>query len=182
MPSTGGRRETRPAGSSTGGSRTHSHIEKEVAAGRIRAYGISSNTFVVPHDQYDAVSLARVLEHGGKGLKVIQLPLNPIETGAMQGIHTPEGKSVLDVASAAGLGVLVNRPFNAFGNRGSSGSPRSTGRSAQADVRRGIEPGEALKKARVKEMENYLTGRFGDVGAGTVLQNTGSGSCCGRKG
>jgi aryl-alcohol dehydrogenase-like predicted oxidoreductase len=150
------------------------HLEKEVVAGRIRAYGISSNTFVVPHDQYDAVSLVRVLEHGGKGLKVIQLPLNPIETGAMQGIHTPDGKSVLDVASGAGLGVLVNRPFNAFGEQGlvrfapvDWKAPRNWrmfgGESSQA---------EALEKARVKEMENYLTGRFGDVGAGTVSQKT----------
>jgi aryl-alcohol dehydrogenase-like predicted oxidoreductase len=94
------------------------HLESEVAAGRIGAYGISSNTFVVPRDNEDAVSLERVLENAGPGFAVVQLPFNPLETGAREPIHTADGRSVLDVAKKAGLGVLVNRPLNAFSGRG----------------------------------------------------------------
>ena len=82
------------------------------------AYGISSNTFVVPRENEDAVSLERVLENAGPGFAVVQLPFNPLETGAREPIHTADGRSVLDVAKSAGLGVLVNRPLNAFSGRG----------------------------------------------------------------
>ena len=94
------------------------HLEAEVAAGRIGSYGISSNTFVVPRENEDAVSLERVLENAGPDFAAIQLPFNPLETGAREPIHTADGKSVLEVAKGAGLGVLVNRPLNAFSGRG----------------------------------------------------------------
>ena len=94
------------------------HLEAEVAAGRIGAYGVSSNTFVVPRENEDAVSLERVLENAGPGFAVVQLPFNPLETGAREPIHTADGRSVLEVAKGAGLGVLVNRPLNAFSGHG----------------------------------------------------------------
>ena len=98
--------------------RALAHLESEVAAGRIGAYGISSNTFVVPRENEDAVSLERVLENAGPGFAVVQLPFNPLETGAREPIHTADGRSALDVAKGAGLGVLVNRPLNALTGRG----------------------------------------------------------------
>ena len=98
--------------------RALAHLESEVAAGRIGAYGISSNTLVVPRENEDAVSLERVLENAGPGFAVVQLPFNPLETGAREPIHTADGRSALDVAKGAGLGVLVNRPLNAFSGRG----------------------------------------------------------------
>jgi aryl-alcohol dehydrogenase-like predicted oxidoreductase len=94
------------------------HLESEVAAGRIGAYGVSSNTFVVPRENDDAVSLERILENAGPGFAVVQFPFNPLETGAREPIHTLDGRSVLDVAKGAGLGVLVTRPLNAFSGRG----------------------------------------------------------------
>jgi aryl-alcohol dehydrogenase-like predicted oxidoreductase len=94
------------------------HLESEVAAGRIGSYGISSNTFAAPRENEDAVSLERVLEDAGPGFHVVQLPFNPLETGAREPIHTADGRSVLEVAKGAGLGVLVNRPLNAFSGRG----------------------------------------------------------------
>ncbi len=94
--------------------RAFAHLETEVAAGRIGSYGISSNTFVVPRDRHDFVDLTRVLENAGPGFSVIQLPLNPVELGAREKHHTRDKRSVLDVAKAAGLGVLVNRPLNGF--------------------------------------------------------------------
>ncbi|HSB63416.1 MAG TPA: aldo/keto reductase [Thermoanaerobaculia bacterium] len=119
------------------------HLEAEAAAGRIGAYGISSNTFSVPRENEDAVSLERVLENAGPGLAVVQLPFNPLETGAREPIHTPDGRSVLDVAKGAGLGVLVNRPLNAFTGRGlarfAAFAPdvlRELGRDAEWDEKR----------------------------------------------
>jgi len=98
--------------------RALAHLETERTAGRIAAYGISSNTFVVPHPRPEAVDLTRILPVAGPGFRVIQLPMNPLELGAREGIHTAERRSVLDVARDAGLSVLVNRPLNAFGPRG----------------------------------------------------------------
>jgi uncharacterized protein len=94
--------------------RAFEQLENEVAAGRIGAYGISSNTFVVPHGKADAVDLLRVLDLAGPGFAAIQLPMNPVELGAREPIHTVDGRSVLDVAREHELAVLVNRPLNGF--------------------------------------------------------------------
>ena len=94
--------------------RAFEQLEKEVAAGRIGAYGVSSNTFVVPHEKADAVDLLRLLDLAGPGFAAIQLPMNPVELGAREPIHTTDGRSVLDVAREHGLAVLVNRPLNGF--------------------------------------------------------------------
>ena len=94
--------------------RAFEQLEREVAAGRIGAYGISSNTFVAPHGKADAVDLLRVLELAGPGFAAIQLPMNPVELGAREPIHTVDGRSVLDVAREHELAVLVNRPLNGF--------------------------------------------------------------------
>lgn len=94
--------------------RAFGQLEKEVAAGRIGAYGVSSNTFVVPHERADAVDLLRLLDLAGPGFAAIQLPMNPVELGAREPIHTSDGRSVLDVAREHGLAVLVNRPLNGF--------------------------------------------------------------------
>lgn len=94
--------------------RAFGQLEKEVAAGRIGAYGISSNTLVVPHEKADAVDLLRVLALAGPGFAAIQLPMNPVELGAREPIHTVDGRSVLDVAREHELAVLVNRPLNGF--------------------------------------------------------------------
>ncbi len=94
--------------------RAFEQLEKEVAAGRIGAYGVSSNTFVVPHEKADAVDLLRLLDLAGPGFAAIQLPMNPVELGAREPVHTTDGRSVLDVARAHGLAVLVNRPLNGF--------------------------------------------------------------------
>ena len=94
--------------------RAFGQLEKEVAAGRIGAYGVSSNTFVVPHGKADAVDLLRLVDLAGPGFAAIQLPMNPVELGAREPVHTTDGRSVLDVAREHGLAVLVNRPLNGF--------------------------------------------------------------------
>ena len=145
--------------------RAFRRLESERAAGRIGAYGVSSNTFVVPHDQEDAVSLERVLASAGPGFAVVQLPFNPLETGARDPIHTADGKSVLDVARSAGLGVLVNRPLNAFGGRGLVRFA-----ALAPDVLRELGHAAEWDAERMKPLVSYLDAEFGtDANTGATL-------------
>ncbi|HUD71022.1 MAG TPA: aldo/keto reductase, partial [Dongiaceae bacterium] len=98
------------------------HFEAEVRAGRIGAYGVSSNSAVVPPDDPEATSVSRFLAAaeaaGGAGhhFKVLQLPMNLFESGAALEKNTgPDGGSTaLEAAAAAGLAVLATRPHNAI--------------------------------------------------------------------
>lgn len=98
------------------------HLTKERARGRIRWYGISSNTFTAQREQTDFTSLERLLENLKTrsqelgtdliaGFGVIQFPMNLFEMGAL---NNPGGNSLLEVARLAEIGTLVNRPLNAF--------------------------------------------------------------------
>ncbi|MCH9681366.1 MAG: aldo/keto reductase [Deltaproteobacteria bacterium] len=99
------------------------HLEQEVADGRIGWYGVSSNGFVVDAGATTFTSMHHVVEAaraaGGDAhhLGVVQLPMNLLELGALTQRHpTPDGdRSPLAVAEAHDLGVLVNRPLNAWG-------------------------------------------------------------------
>ena len=94
------------------------HFERERKRGRIRFYGVSSNTSISPPDDRDATDLSRMLDAarraGGDdhGFRVLELPLNLHETGATR----PDGP--LAIALREGIGVLVNRPLNAISDRG----------------------------------------------------------------
>jgi uncharacterized protein YyaL (SSP411 family)/aryl-alcohol dehydrogenase-like predicted oxidoreductase len=94
-------------------------LEEKVRSGRIGAYGVSSNTLVRPGHDPEATSLARMLslaaEAGGEdhAFRVAQLPLNLLESGAVLTPH--EGAAtLLALARVRDVGVLVNRPLNAF--------------------------------------------------------------------
>lgn len=101
-------------------------LEQQVAAGRIGAYGVSSNGFVVPPSDPSFTSIDEVLKLaqrvGGDAhhLSVVQMPMNLFELGAaLQRQPTRHGeRTPLQVAAAADLGVLVNRPLNAFASIG----------------------------------------------------------------
>jgi len=95
------------------------HLETEVTRGRIRWYGISSNTFPAPASDPQFTCLERVWEmaesigpehHFG----VVQLPMNLYEDGAVLLANQPCGMTALEFARQKNLGVLVNRPLNAF--------------------------------------------------------------------
>ncbi len=95
------------------------HLETEVARGRIRWYGISSNTFPAPASDPQFTCLERVWEmaeaigpehHFG----VVQLPMNLYEDGAVLLANQPCGVTALEFARQKNLGVLINRPLNAF--------------------------------------------------------------------
>ena len=135
--------------------RAFRHLESEVSAGRIGWYGVSSNTFVVPREKEDAVSLERVLASAGPGFAVVQLPFNPLEIGAKEPLHTADGRSVLDVARAAGLGVIVNRPLNAFSERGLVRFA-----ALAPDILRELGHGADWDAERIRPLVSYLDAEF----------------------
>ena len=104
-------------------------MERFVVDGKIRYYGISSNTFPSSQTDFEHVSLNRVHEAAAKAaetvygdhavshFKVIQLPYNLVESEALTEANNEiDGKpiTVFEAAKSLGLGVLVNRPLNAF--------------------------------------------------------------------
>ncbi len=97
------------------------HLEGEVERGRIGAYGVSSNTLAQSPDAPTRTELGRMLEAaraaGGAEhhFALIELPLNLLEADAALN-KDDAGRSVLEVAQASNLGVLVNRPLNAYSN------------------------------------------------------------------
>jgi len=89
------------------------HLEREVARGRIAAYGVSSNTLAAPATDPGATDVARLhaaaLRAGGErhSFRLVELPLNLLEGGGL-------GEAgAIATAARLGLGVLVNRPLNA---------------------------------------------------------------------
>lgn len=95
------------------------HLEREVERGRIRSYGISSNTFPVAVGDYQFTSLETVWSIAESvspthHFRVIQLPMNLYETGGMTERNQSTGETVIEFAKDKGLGVLINRPLNAF--------------------------------------------------------------------
>lgn len=124
--------------------RAFEYLDRAVRDGRIRAYGVSSNTCVSAADDPEATSVTRMQEASGGRMEVLQLPYNLFETGALLERNTPEG-TALDAARARGLGVLVNRPLNAIppGGRGliRLADPLPAGDPRAADlIRAAIEP------------------------------------------
>lgn len=110
-------------------------LEDLCQQGYIGCYGVSSNTFVVPQNDptftnlnrvYEAAEAAALQHYGRKKrplFRVIELPMNLVELGAVHEANhvlktlsfaSEEAASVLDVAVARHLSVLVNRPLNAF--------------------------------------------------------------------
>ncbi len=95
-------------------------MERKVQEGRIRYYGISSNTFPDNTKKADFTSFEQTLEIAeaispNHHYAVIQLPMNLLERGAW--VHKTQAngtKSVLQAAKQANIAVLINRPLNAF--------------------------------------------------------------------
>ncbi|MFI5121192.1 MAG: hypothetical protein ACHQM4_12300, partial [Thermoanaerobaculia bacterium] len=74
--------------------------------------------------------------------------------------HTADGRSVLEVAKGAGLGVLVNRPLNAF-------SGRSLVRFAALapDILRELGRDAVWDEERARPLASYLDTAFAPAGA-----------------
>jgi len=97
-------------------------LEEKVRDGTLRSYGVSSNSAVAPAGDPEATSVSRMLQAAEKGagpghhFRVLQIPMNLFESGGALTANTgPDGGlTALDAARFAGLGVLINRPLNAF--------------------------------------------------------------------
>jgi len=97
-------------------------LEESVKAGRLRGYGVSSNTAVSAPGDPEATSVVRMLAAaeaaGGSRhhFRILQVPMNLFESGAALTRNTGpgNGQTALQAAAAAGLEVLLNRPLNAF--------------------------------------------------------------------
>jgi aryl-alcohol dehydrogenase-like predicted oxidoreductase len=99
--------------------RAFKHLETEVERGRIRLYGISSNTFPSPAADPEFTSLEQVWEiaqslSSEHHFRLIQLPMNLLETGGITEKNQAKGQSVLEFAGDKNLAVLINRPLNAL--------------------------------------------------------------------
>jgi uncharacterized protein YyaL (SSP411 family)/aryl-alcohol dehydrogenase-like predicted oxidoreductase len=102
------------------------YLERQVTAGRLHYYGVSSNTSTAAPDDPEATSLSKMLEAaqaaaaavGSRGchFQVLQCPMNLFESGAALTANTgpDDTQTLLDYAQAAGIAVLVNRPLNAM--------------------------------------------------------------------
>ncbi len=139
-------------------------LERAVADGLIGCYGVSSNTFVAPEGAGEHLALDRVLEVarevGGEDhhFAVVEMPMNLYEGGALRERATTAAgpKSALEVAEGADLGVLVNRPLNAFVEEP---EPRMI---RLADVERGARPQDPAPLLRaVQALEAAWAGGLG---------------------
>ena len=93
-------------------------LESQAQAGKIRHYGISSNNFGYHAKDRARTSVERALREAenissNHHFKVIQLPMNLYEAGGAV-FETHEGKTVLEFCKEKNIGVLINRPLNAF--------------------------------------------------------------------
>jgi aryl-alcohol dehydrogenase-like predicted oxidoreductase len=95
------------------------YLEEACEKGQIRFYGVSSNTFPAASDDPEFTCLETLWDLAESlspqhRFRTIQLPMNVFETGAVLTKNQPSGQSVLQTAAAKQLGVLINRPLNAF--------------------------------------------------------------------
>lgn len=100
-------------------------LEEKVRQGRIRDYGISSNTFVSYRESTEFVSLERCVSAAekvagsGNHFRSVQFPLNLFEGGAVTVRNNSDSsKTVLDYAAERGMKVYVNRPLNSIMSTG----------------------------------------------------------------
>jgi uncharacterized protein YyaL (SSP411 family)/aryl-alcohol dehydrogenase-like predicted oxidoreductase len=101
-------------------------FESQVTAGRIRYYGVSSNTVTAAASDAEATSLSRMYDAAriaaaSQGIEqhhfaALQCPMNLYETGALVTPNTgmDQRETVLEMAQREGIAVLVNRPLNAM--------------------------------------------------------------------
>lgn len=126
-------------------------LELAARRGEIAWYGVSSNSLAAPLAAPDRTDLARMLaiarEVGGADHRfaVAQLPRNLYELGAFA---ADDPASPLAVAAASDLGVLTNRPLNAF-----VADPPRTIRLVDATGPQGQprDPGPLLRAAQQRE-------------------------------
>lgn len=109
--------------------RAFAYFEAQILEGRLRYYGVSSNTVASPHDDPEATSLARMIQAAHAAaqsvgsadhhFQVLQCPMNLFESGPALTANTGPAHShtVLEHARQNRIAILVNRPLNAMPGR-----------------------------------------------------------------
>jgi len=99
-------------------------LEKQVIAGRIACYGVSSNTFAHAAAHAEFTSLERLWDLAAAisplhHFRVIQFPANLYETGArLEKNQLGGARTLLEFAREKKIATLVNRPLNAMHGNG----------------------------------------------------------------
>lgn len=97
------------------------HLEEEVFKGRIKMYGVSSNTFSASPEDKDFTNLQKILNtvkdvSSSNHFRAIQFPLNLVERGALKVNY--DGKNLIELAKKNKILTFANRPLNAFSRSG----------------------------------------------------------------
>jgi len=95
------------------------HLEKEIENGRIRCYGVSSNSLCLNTKEYEFVSLESLWQIAESistrhHFQVVQFPFNLFENSGIRESNLSGNNSTIAFARMKGLGVMVNRPFDTF--------------------------------------------------------------------
>lgn len=96
------------------------YLEELVSVGKIKSYGISSNCLTKAEEEFEAVSLEKILEiafsvSSSPNFKFIEFPLNLLESDAILRKNLRQNtSSLIEVARDNNLSVLINRPLNAI--------------------------------------------------------------------
>ncbi len=106
--------------------RAFAYFESQISAGRLRGYGVSSNTVTSLPDDPEATSLSLMLQAADAAAQavgvsthhfhILQCPMNLFESGATVTANTGPShtETVLEHASKHNIAILVNRPLNAM--------------------------------------------------------------------
>ena len=96
------------------------YLEDKVKEGKIKSYGISSNTLKDPREDHESTDLEKIYfltdDLGEHHFKYIQFPMNLLEMGALERQYN--GLHLIEKAQEFGLKTIINRPLNAITDQG----------------------------------------------------------------
>jgi len=150
-------------------------LEEKVRSGKIRWYGISSNNYGLPPSDPTMTSVSRCLAAareiaGDHHFGIVQLPMNLFESGGALEKNN-DGQSVLEFCRANGIGVLVNRPLNAFSRsqmiRLADFAPPGSSPAEPERIPTMLEP---LRRHERKFSERFTGSKDPEVGAAEMLE------------
>ena len=95
------------------------HLESEVVRGAFAGTASARTPFPQCRPDPEFTDLSALWEMAedidpDHHFRIIQFPMNLLETGAALTVNQPESKTVLEFAADHGLAVMINRPLNAF--------------------------------------------------------------------
>ncbi len=137
-------------------------LEEKVAEGKIKWYGISSNSFGSPSDKLNFTSLDEVIKIAKSiseknHFAVVQFPLNAVEKKHASNKNQKNNSTpFLKLAKEENLGVLVNRPLNGI-------QDNQLIRLADFDVKENITEEETISLAKTISNVETEIAKLSDV-------------------